>query len=157
MLALVEGKPEELDLRAVLGTWIVHRLSVIRRGAAHDLAQAEERAHVVEGLRTALDDIDRVIDIIRSAKTPAAARKGLLAAFDLTERQADAILAMRLVQLTGLERDKLAEELKALRAEITRLTTLVQDDAARRGFLRKEIGDLARRYGRSPTYRSPRR
>ncbi len=146
MLALVEGKPEELDLRAVLGTWIDHRLSVIRRGAAHDLAQAEQRAHVVEGLRTALDDIDRVIDIIRSAKTPAAARKGLLAAFDLTERQADAILAMRLVQLTGLERDKLAEELKTLRAEITRLTALVQDDAARRGFLREEIGDLAHRY-----------
>ncbi len=146
MLALVDGKPEELDLRAVLGTWIDHRLAVIRRGAAHDLARAGDRAHVVEGLQTALDEIDRVIDIIRGSKTPAGARKGLLAAFDLTERQADAILAMRLVRLTGLERDKLAEELKTLREEIARLTALVEDETARRGFLRAEIRELARRY-----------
>ncbi len=147
MLALVDGKPEELDLKAVLGTWIDHRLFVIRRGAAHDLARARDRAHVVEGLQAALDQIDRVIEIIRASKTPAGARKALLAAFDLTRRQADAILAMRLAQLTGLERDKLAEELTALREEITRLSALVEDETARRGFLREEIRDLAKRYG----------
>ena len=146
MLALVNGKPEELDLRAVLGTWIDHRLDVIRRGAAYDLARARARKHVVEGLRLALDDIDRVIEIIRGSKTPAAAGNALRREFALTPEQADAILAMRLVRLTGLERRKLTEELRALREEIARLTALVEDEGARRGFLRGEIRELATRY-----------
>ena len=146
MLALVDGRPEELDLRTLLGTWIDHRLSVIRRGAAHDLAQAEDRRHVVQGLGVALEHIDRVIEIIRSSKTPAAARSALRSEFALSRRQADAILAMRLVRLTGLERRKLSEELLALEKEIVRLTALVEDDGARRGFLRAEIRDLTKRY-----------
>ncbi|WP_420633867.1 DNA gyrase subunit A [Candidatus Palauibacter sp.] len=146
MLALVDGKPEELDLRAVLGTWIDHRLSVIRRGAAHDLTRAKDRAHVVEGLQTSLDEIDRVIEIIRGSRTPGSARESLLAEFELTGRQADAILAMRLVQLTGLEREKLAEELLALNRKIVRLTALVEDDVTRRAFLRADLQELATRY-----------
>ena len=146
ILALVDGRPEELDLKTALGIWIEHRLSVIRRGAAHDLDRARDRAHVVKGLRAALDDIDRVIEIIRGSKTAESARSGLLAEFALSERQADAILAMRLVQLTGLERTKLAEELLALQEEIVRLSALVEDEGARRSFLREELRELARRY-----------
>ena len=146
MLALVDGRPEELNLRDVLGTWIDHRLTVIRRGAAHDLGQAKDREHVVEGLLLALDDIDQVIEIIRGSKTPAAAGSALRKAFALTKRQADAILAMRLVRLTGLERKKLSDELHSLREEIARLTALVRDEGARRGFLRGEIRKLAKRY-----------
>ncbi len=147
MLALVGGKPEEMDLKTALGTWISHRLDVIRRGAAHDLAKARDRAHIVEGLLAALEQIDRVIEIIRGSRAPESARKQLRQEFDLSKRQADAILAMRLAQLTGLERDKLASELEELEAGILRFAALVEDEATRRGFLRNEIRELAAAYG----------
>jgi len=146
MLALVDGRPEELDLKQALACWVAHRLEVIRRRAAFDLRKAEERAHIVEGLLIALDDIDRVIEIIRGSKTPESARGKLRKEFRLSERQADAILAMRLAQLTGLERKKLDDELEELRAQIAAFGELVRDEAARRKSLRRDIAELSARY-----------
>jgi len=146
MLALVDGRPEELDLKQALECWVGHRLEVIRRRAAFDLRKAEERAHIVEGLLVALDDIDRVIEIIRGSKTPDSARGKLRKEFKLSQRQADAILAMRLAQLTGLEHRKLADELEDLRAEIVELGELVRDEATRRKSLRRDIAELSARY-----------
>jgi len=145
-LALVDGRPEELDLKQALECWVRHRLEVVRRRSVHDLEKAEDRAHVVEGLLLALDDIGRVIEIIRGSKTPDSARAKLRKEFRLSERQADAILAMRLAQLTGLEHRKLADELEKLRAEIAELGELVRDEAHRRRFLRREIAELSTRY-----------
>jgi DNA gyrase subunit A len=146
MLALVDGRPEELDVKRALECWVHHRLDVIRRRAAHDLEQSRDRAHVVEGLMKALADIDRVIEIIRGSRNPSSAHGKLRKEFKLTERQADAILAMRLAQLTGLEQKKLRDELAALKLTIEELEGLVQDDHVRREFLRRELRELVERY-----------
>ena len=146
MLALVDGRPEELDVKRALECWVDHRLNVIRRRAAHDLEQSRDRAHVVEGLMKALADIDRVIEIIRGSRNPSSAHSKLRREFKLTERQADAILAMRLAQLTGLEQKKLRDELSTLTLTIEELEGLVQDDRVRRDFLRRELRELVERY-----------
>ena len=146
MLALVDGRPEELDLKGALACWIAHRLEVVRRRSAFDLERASSRAHIVEGLLAALDDMDRVIEIIRGSRTPDSARTKLTKEFRLSEAQASAILAMRLAQLTGLEHRKLLEELEALRVDIAELARLFESEDARRGFLRAEIRDLGKRY-----------
>ncbi|MDX1394239.1 MAG: DNA gyrase subunit A [Gemmatimonadota bacterium] len=147
MLALVDGRPVELDLKQALECWVEHRLEVIRRRAAFDLARAEERAHIVEGLLTALDDIDRVIEIIRGSRNPDAARNKLMKELRLSELQARAILAMRLAQLTGLERRKLEDELAGLRKDIATFRLLVDDEGARRKFLSDEVRELRAIYG----------
>ncbi len=146
MLALVDGRPEELDLKAALQCWVDHRLEVIRRKAVHDLERSRDRAHVVEGLIRALDDIDRVIEIIRGSRTPDSARTKLCEEFRLSERQAEAILAMRLAQLTGLERTKLRDELSALQSAIVELEHLAVEEGVRREFLRRDLSELAERY-----------
>ncbi len=146
-LALVDGRPEELDLKESLACFVDHRLEVIARRAAHRLEESEARAHVLEGLLVALDDIDRVIELIRASATPADAREALQEAFDLSERQARAILDMRLARLTGLERSKLQEELDGLRVDIERLRTLVEDEEARRDALAADLEELQERYG----------
>ncbi len=147
MLALVDGRPEQLDLKGALHCFVDHRLDVIRRRAAFELNRSEERAHVLEGLLTALDDIDRVIELIRASTSPRAAADRLCAEFGLSQRQAEAILAMRLARLTQLERKKLVDELEGLRGRIEELLHLVEEDAARRDLLRSELAELALRYG----------
>ncbi len=146
LLALVDGRPEELDLKRALQCWVDHRLEVIRRRAAFDLARATERAHIVEGLLRALDDIDRVIEIIRASRNPESAANKLRREFRLSEVQAAAILAMRLAQLTGLEHRKLVDELEGLEKDIAEFTGLVEDEGARRAFLREDIAELRARY-----------
>jgi len=147
MLALVDGRPVQLDLKQALRCFVDHRLEVIRRRAAHELGQAEDRAHVLEGLLTALDDIDRVIELIRASTSPKAAADRLCAELGLSERQAEAILAMRLARLTQLERRKLRDELETLRSRIEELRHLVDEDGARRTLMREELAALAARYG----------
>ena len=147
MLALVNGKPEQLNLKDALACFVDHRLDVIRRRAAFELARSEDRAHVLEGLLTALADIDRVIELIRSSSTPQIASERLQAELELSERQAQAILAMRLARLTGLEHRKLEEELDDLRELIRELRLLVTKDAVRRELLRDELSGLAVQYG----------
>ncbi len=147
MLALVDGRPEQLNLKQALSSFVDHRLEVIRRRAAHELEKSEDRAHVLEGLLTALDDIDRVIELIRASTSPKAAADRLCAELGLSERQAEAILAMRLARLTQLERRKLKDELESLMARIEELRHLVEEDDARRSLLRDELIDIASRYG----------
>ena len=147
MLALVDGRPEQLNLKQALSSFVDHRLEVIRRRAAHELLKSEDRAHVLEGLLTALDDIDRVIELIRASTSPKAAADRLCAELGLSDRQAEAILAMRLARLTQLERRKLKDELEALTARIAELRHLVEEDPARRALLREELTEIAARYG----------
>ncbi len=147
MLALVDGRPEQLDLKRALQCFVDHRLDVIRRRAVFELDKSEDRAHVLEGLLTALDQIDRVIEIIRASTSPKSAADRLCAEFGLTGRQADAILAMRLARLTQLERKKLIEELEGLRSRIVELRHLVEQDATRRDMLHAELAELTTRYG----------
>jgi DNA gyrase subunit A len=147
MLALVDNRPVQLDLKQALSCYVDHRLDVIRRRAVFEMEGAADRVHVLEGLLTALDHLDRVIALIRESTSPAVAADRLCATFGLTRRQADAILAMRLARLTQLERRKLTDELAELRARIEELTVLVEQDAARRALLVDELTDLAARYG----------
>ncbi len=120
---------------------------MIRRRALFELEKSEDRSHVLEGLLTALDHIDRVIELIRASTSPKAAADRLCAELGLTQRQADAILAMRLASLTRLEGEKLAEEQETLRKRIAELKHLVEEDASRRDLLRVELQDLLERYG----------
>jgi DNA gyrase subunit A len=147
MLALVDGRPVQLDLKDALTSFVAHRLEVIRRRAEFELVRSENRAHVLEGLLTALDEIDRVIELIRASTSPKAAADRLCAELGLSDRQAEAILAMRLAKLTQLERRKLKGELEQLEARIDELRHLVERDDVRRALLRQELGELATQYG----------
>ena len=116
MLALVDGQPKVLALKEILYHYLEHQKVVIRRRTQYDLKKAEDRAHILEGLRIALDNIDEIIALIRASKTTDEAKTGLMDQFNLSERQAQAILDMRLQRLTGLERDKIEEEYQELQA-----------------------------------------
>ncbi|MEN8144683.1 MAG: DNA gyrase subunit A [Gemmatimonadota bacterium] len=147
MLALVDGKPVQLDLRGCLDCYVQHRLGVIKRRAAFRLDKSEDRAHVVAGLLRALDDLDRVIELIRSSETPEVASLRLQEELELSERQAQAILAMRLARLTGLEGTKLREEHDSLLDSIAELRQVVAEDSVRRTLLREDLAELTERYG----------
>ena len=147
MLALVEGRPVQLDLKQALSAFVEHRLVVIRRRAAFEMESAEDRVHVLEGLLTALEDIDRVISLIRTSSSPAVAADRLCVEFGLSQRQAEAILAMRLARLTQLESRKVATERDELVARIAELRQLVDHDEARRVLLIEELEDLSGRFG----------
>ncbi len=127
MLAIVGGQPRILNLKQMLDHYVGYRREVIRRRCVYELEKATARAHILEGLQIALDHIDEVIEIIRSSKEPLAARTRLMDRFEFSERQAQAILDMRLQRLTGLEREKIADELDQLRTEIIRLTVLLKN------------------------------
>jgi len=147
LLALRDGRPEMLNLKQALECFVSHRLDVVGRRAAFQLERSEARAHIVDGLLLALADIDRVIELIRGSRTPDSAKAKLRKELKLSELQAEAILAMRLARLTGLETGKLDAELKALRGVIEEYRDLVEDEDARRSFLCEELLELAAVYG----------
>jgi len=147
MLALVDGVPRVLDLKQALEYFVEYRHEVVVRRLQFDLRQAEERTHILEGLQIAIDNIDEVISIIRAANSPDVARLELMSAFDLSEKQAQAILDMRLQRLTGLERQKLADELRALRELIVELKHYLEDRAARMELIKDELREVAEKYG----------
>jgi DNA gyrase subunit A len=147
MLAIVGGQPRVLNLKEVLENYIAHRREVVRRRCAYELEQAKDRAHVLEGLQIALDNLDEVINLIRSAKDPAEAKKGLLERFELSDRQAQAILDMRLQRLTGLEREKIAKELSVLYEEIKRLTAILEDVQKLLNVIIEELEEIRDKYG----------
>jgi len=128
MLALVNGEPRVLNLKQMLQYFIDHRREIITRRTRFELAKALDRAHILEGLKIALDNIDAVIKTIRASATTAEARANLIKKFSLSERQAQAILDMRLQRLTGLERDKIIQELKEIRIEIARLQGILDSE-----------------------------
>ncbi|MBW1769906.1 MAG: DNA gyrase subunit A [Deltaproteobacteria bacterium] len=147
LLAIVDRQPQLLPLKELLGHFVEHRKEVIARRTRYDLAKAEARAHILEGLKMALDHIDAVVDMIRSSKTPAEAKERLIARLELTEIQAQAILDMRLQRLTGLERDKIQEEYKETIQAIARYREILASERLVLNIIKEELADLKERYG----------
>lgn len=146
MVAIVDGRPELLPLKSILGHFIRHRREVVTRRSLFELRKAEARAHILEGLKIALDNLDAVIKLIRASQTTAEAKAGLVANFGLTEIQAQAILDMRLARLTGLERDKIDEEYRELLQEIARLKALLDNERLLLNEITEELLALKERY-----------
>jgi DNA gyrase subunit A len=146
MLALVNNRPEVLNLKQILEHFIDHRREVVVRRTAFELRKAEERAHILEGLKIALDNLDAVITLIRRAQSPDEARVGLMRQFSLSEIQANAILDMRLQRLTQLERAKLVEEYKEVLKQIEYLKSVLGSEALVRKIIRDELVEIREAY-----------
>ncbi|SDN95831.1 DNA gyrase subunit A [Alkalicoccus daliensis] len=146
MLALVDGRPKVLSLKEVLYHYLEHQKVVIRRRTAFELKKAEARAHILEGLRIALDHLDEVIELIRASQTTEIARNGLMERYELSHDQAQAILDMRLQRLTGLERDKIEAEYKDLVAKIAELKAILADDEKVLEIIREELIEIRDRF-----------
>lgn len=146
-IALVKGRPEMLNLKQMIACFVEHRHEVVVRRTQFELRKAQERAHILEGLIIALDNIDEVIKLIRASKTPEEARNGLMERFELSELQARAILDMRLQKLTGLERDKLREEFEELMALINRLEEILAKKELRMEIIKDELIEIRDKYG----------
>ena len=147
LLALVNGVPKIMPIKTVLNHFIDFRHDVVVRRTKFELRQAEARAHILEGLKIALDNIDEIISIIRGSKDPASAKEGLMNGFNLSEIQAQAILDMRLQKLTGLEVDKVVEEYKELIKLISHLKGILENKNQRMEIIKNEIIDIRDRYG----------
>ncbi|MBP7634665.1 DNA gyrase subunit A [Candidatus Ozemobacteraceae bacterium] len=147
MLVLVDNRPMVLDIKTVLGHYVDHCRDVIRRRTTFQLRKAEEKAHILEGLTIALDNLDAVIQLIKEAADPAKAKEGLMNAFMLSERQAQAILDMRLQRLTGLERDKIVNEYHETLALIEKLKSILASDTKVREIVKTELIEIRDKYG----------
>jgi DNA gyrase subunit A len=147
MLAIVEGRPKLLNLRDALRAFLDHRKEVVTRRTAFDLRKAEERLHILEGLRIALDNLDAVITLIRNANDPKAAKEGLVTSFGLSELQAQAILDMRLQRLTGLERDKILQEHKETVELIAKLLAILADEKEIYKIIVTELKEIKEKFG----------
>ena len=146
-LALVDGIPRILNLKQLLDEFIRHRHTVILRRTRYELDQAEKRAHILEGLKIALDNIDAVIETIKKSRDPEAAKTNLMRKFGLSELQAKAILDMRLQRLTGLERRKIEEEYRELLKTIERLRSILESHALQMEIIKEELLELKENYG----------
>ena len=146
MLALVDGTPRILSLRQMIHHYLEHQEDVIRRRTQYDLNKAEARSHILEGLIIALDNIDEVIALIRASQTTQEAREGLMSRFGLSERQAQAILDMRLQRLTGLERDKIEAEYAELQKQIAWYRQVLADEKLVLGIIKDEMLEIKRKY-----------
>src|SRR5437667_1598275 len=146
-LAIVNGQPKVLSLHELLRSFVEHRVDVVRRRTQYELRQAEARAHILEGLGKALDHIDAIIKLIRASKAHADAREGLIAEFEFTEIQAKAILEMQLQRLTGLERQKIEDELKELAERIAELKEILASESKLQQVIVKELGEVQKKYG----------
>ena len=147
LLALVDGVPKVMPLLDMLAHFVHHRHEVVVKRSEFDLAAAKEREHILEGLRTAVDNIDEVVRIVRSSRDAAEAAVALRNSFELSERQARAILDMRLARLTGLEMEKLDAELAQVRERIAELERILGDRGVRLGIVKDELRELAEKYG----------
>ena len=146
-IALVNGKPALLNLKQLIGCFVDHRHEVLVRKTKYELAAAEARAHILEGLIIALDNLDAVIDLIRSSRTPEDARKGLINNFKLSELQARAILDLRLQKLTGLEMDKIKTEHEEIMAKIDHFNKILSDEDMRYNILSEDLREVKDKYG----------
>jgi len=146
-IVLDKGRPVTMDLKGLLVAYKEHRIEVIRRRTAHLLARAEERAHIVEGLRIAVGHIDAIIKIIKTAPDVETARKKLMKRYKLSDRQAEAILQMRLQQLTGLERQKLEDEYEKLLGQIKEYKQILADENLVLDIIREDMYELKDKYG----------
>jgi DNA gyrase subunit A len=146
-VALVKGRPLTLNLKDLIKYFVEHRHEVVVRRTKFELAEAEKRAHILEGYLIALDHLDEVIALIRSSRDPDTAKEGLMTRFGLSEIQSKAILDMRLQRLTGLERDKIQEEYKEVKALIDRLNEILANESVRMQIIKDELAELRDRYG----------
>ncbi len=146
-LAIVEGRPRVLPLLDLVEQFLEFRREVVRRRTEHDLAKAEARIHILEGLKVALDHLDAVIALIRAARNPPEARRGLIERFSLSEIQAQAILDMQLQRLTGLEREKILEELARLAEKIRELRAILENESLLLGIVIDELRTVREQYG----------
>ncbi len=146
-LAVVNNRPELLSLKEILNHFISHRINVIVRRTRFDLRKAEERAHILEGLKIALDNLDEVVALIRASRSPEEAKNGLISRFDLSPIQAQAILDMRLQRLTGLEREKIDTEYSALLKDIAWFKEILGSETVVRGLIKDELTALCEEFG----------
>jgi DNA gyrase subunit A len=146
-IALVNGRPEMLNLKDMIHHFVEHRHEVVVRRTEYELRQAEKRAHVLEGLLIAIDNLDAVIKLIRASATPDEAKNGLMTEFKLSEIQAKAILDMRLQKLTGLERDKIKAEYEELMKTIDYLKSLLADKGLRMSIIKEELEEVKEKFG----------
>jgi len=147
LLAIVRGQPQLLNLKELIEQFILHRKEVVTRRSQFELNKAEAQAHILEGLKVALDHLDRVIALIRSSRTAKDAKEGLMAKFSLSETQAQAILDMRLQRLTNLEREKIHEEYKELIQRIARLREILGNEGLLLNLIVEELKEIRERYG----------
>jgi DNA gyrase subunit A len=147
LLAIVQGKPQVLNLKEILDHFIRHRQEIIIRRTAHDLRKAEERAHILEGLKKALEFLDDIIGLIRSSSDPKEAKEKLIVEFEFTEAQSQAILDMRLQRLTGLEREKIDEEYRDLIKSISHLKTILESPPMVLQIIKDEMKQIMEKYG----------
>jgi DNA gyrase subunit A len=146
-VALVKGRPQTLNLKDMIVHFVDHRHEVVVRRTKYELNEAEKRAHILEGYLIALDHLDEVITLIRNSRDPEVAKEGLIVQFSLSEIQAKAILEMRLQRLTGLERDKILNEYKEVKALIDRLNEILANESVRMGIIKAELTEIKERYG----------
>lgn len=149
MLALVQNQPKVLNILEMLHLFLDHRKEVVVRRSLFDLRKAEERAHILEGFKIVLDNLDAAIKLIRSSPDAAAARSGLMQKFKLTEQQARAVLDMRLQRLTGMERKKIRSDLKETQALISELRYILEHEAEILKIVREEVKEIREKYGDS--------
>ncbi len=147
MIALVNGRPRTLNLKEMLKHYLNHQKDIITRRTRYDLNKAEDKAHILEGLKIALDNLDQVIKLIRSSKTDQIAKDGLIKEFNLSEKQAQSILDMRLRRLTGLEREKIEEEYKETIELIERLREILASEELILNIIKEELLELKDKYG----------
>ena len=146
-IALVDGRPKTLNLKQMIGHFVDHRHDVVVRRTKFELKKAEDRAHILEGLIIASDNIDEVIRLIRASASPNEAKESLMTAFNLSELQSNAIVEMRLRQLTGLEQDKLRAEYDEIKALIERLRALLDNEELRMQLIKTELEEIREKYG----------
>jgi DNA gyrase subunit A len=146
-LALVQGRPKVMDIKELIRHYVEHRVEIIIRRTIYDLEAAEARAHILEGLKIALDNLDEVIKIIRASKNPQIANVELRKNFALTDIQAKAILEMRLQKLTGLERERIDGEYNGIVEKIAEYRVILSDRSEQYSIIKTELGDLLERYG----------
>ena len=147
LLAIVNNKPEILNIKQILEHFIVHRKVIIYRRTAFELRKAEEKAHVLEGLKIALDNLDDVVALIRASKTPQEAKDELIRRYELSEIQAQTILDMRLQRLTGLEREKIVRDYEEIMAEIKKLKEILSNESLVMNIIKDEFTELKEQYG----------
>ncbi|MEJ2163901.1 MAG: DNA gyrase subunit A [Desulfobacterales bacterium] len=146
-LAIVNNRPEMLNLKEILEYFILHRKEVVVRRTRFDLNKAEERAHILEGLKIALENLDDVVALIRNSSSPAEAKEELIKRYDLTAVQAQAILDMRLQRLTGLEREKIVEEYKNLLKDIARFREILANERLVLNIIKDELSEIQKEFG----------
>jgi len=146
MLALDRGLPRTMNIKQMIAAWIEHRIEVVRRRTRFELAKAEARAHILEGYLKALDHLDAVVKLIRAAENRDAAKTELIAKYSLSDRQATAVLELRLYQLTGLEREKIENEYKDLLAKIAHYRAVLASEALVRGIIKEELLELKKHH-----------